>query len=76
MRNLCGNYNFDNRNEQVFTCGMCHFASIKIQRPRLTGGLRGVVRGKGFTAASLASAVKEKASPEGEAVKADSRESV
>jgi hypothetical protein len=55
---------------------MCHFASIKIQRPRLTGGLRGVVTGKSFTAASLASAVKEKASPEGEAVKADSRESV
>jgi hypothetical protein len=55
---------------------MCNFASIKIKRPRLTGGLRGVVSGKCFTAASLASAVKEKASPEGEAVKADRQESV
>jgi len=34
------------------------------------------VSGKCFTAASLASAVKEKASSEGEAFKADSRESV
>src|SRR5437660_7332490 len=112
IRNLCGNYNFDTRNEQVFTRGMCDFvcpappfaprkslpvswgkpyiveaqARLRLscsRRTRPTGKAaqrkrlpEGVVGGKCFAAASLASAVKEKASPEGEAVKADSRASV